>query len=87
LAGGIRPEHVIFLSDPEALECGYFDNVSCECQNMALTNVPPITAKDRGAIAMPRFARVEAIKRSANDDSTNRELGRVDHRHLRVGSV
>jgi hypothetical protein len=44
------------------------------------TSVPPITNNGRGAIAIPRFAIVEAIDKSATDESTSQRLGRVDHR-------
>jgi hypothetical protein len=41
----------------------------------APTNIPPITGTARGAIAIPRFAIVEAINRSATDESTSQKLG------------
>jgi len=43
-------------------------------------SVPAITSNGRGAIAIPRFASVEAINRSTTDESTSQELGRVDQR-------
>jgi hypothetical protein len=40
----------------------------------------PSRSNGRGAMAIPRFAIVEAISRSATDESTSQKLGRVDHR-------
>jgi hypothetical protein len=51
-----------------------------KAKTTAPTSVPAIASKGRGAIANPRFAMVEAINRSATDESTSQELGRVDHR-------
>ena len=53
----------------------------------AATSVSPITSNGKGAIAIPRFAIVEAINRSATDESISQKLGRVDHRRRRVRFV
>jgi len=47
---------------------------TANAKTTAAASVPPITRSGRGAMAILRFAIVEAISRSATDEST--KLGR-----------
>jgi len=53
----------------------------------APANVPANTSNGSGAMAIPRLASVEAINKSATDESINQKLGRVDHSRWRLRFV
>ena len=46
---------------------------------IAAASVPATTQAGKGVIAIPPTANVEAIKRSATDETTSQKLGREDH--------
>ena len=80
IAKGLNFQAVSFQVIPRRLNTGTLTMSTVTAKTAAPKSVPPITNNDRGAIAMPRFASVEAINRSATDESTSQELGRIDQR-------
>jgi hypothetical protein len=69
-----------FQAIPTPLNTGTLTKSTKKAKTAAPKSAPPITSNGRGAIAIPRFASVEAINRSTTDESTSHVLGRVDQR-------
>jgi hypothetical protein len=77
------PKPAIRYAIPRRLNTWTLVKSKMNAKTTAATNIPITTKMDKGAMAIPHIASVDAISKSSTDDPMSHRLGVEDPRCLR----